>query len=87
MGKITLPVRHYINNSEGVIWAGYMTKMLNKQVLSFDVHMRQCGSMYVGGLFWQTLLHAVIKAVDRPHAPSYALLMVWAALANAIPVG
>ena len=69
---------------------GYVTKMLQKQVLCCDRHMRLCAnkptSMYIG-LFWQTLLHAVIKAVDRPHAPNYALLMVWAALANAIPVG
>ncbi|KAK2181469.1 hypothetical protein NP493_388g01005 [Ridgeia piscesae] len=34
----------------------------------------------------ETLLHAIIKTVDRPHAPNYALLMVWAALANAIPI-
>ncbi|KAI0208253.1 24-hydroxycholesterol 7-alpha-hydroxylase [Lamellibrachia satsuma] len=34
----------------------------------------------------QTLLQAIIRTVDRPHAPNYALLMMWAALANAIPI-
>ncbi|XP_078617889.1 24-hydroxycholesterol 7-alpha-hydroxylase-like [Branchiostoma floridae x Branchiostoma japonicum] len=34
----------------------------------------------------QTLLQSLTKMVDRPHAPNYALLMLWASQANAVPM-
>lgn len=35
---------------------------------------------------FQTVFQTLIKTVDRPHAANYGLLMMWASLANAIPV-
>ncbi|XP_013405648.2 24-hydroxycholesterol 7-alpha-hydroxylase-like [Lingula anatina] len=34
----------------------------------------------------ETLLQTLIASVDRPHAPNYGLLLMWASLANAIPI-
>ena len=34
----------------------------------------------------QTVLKSLYDSVDKEHAPNYSLLMLWASLANAIPV-
>ncbi|XP_061176451.1 24-hydroxycholesterol 7-alpha-hydroxylase-like [Saccostrea echinata] len=34
----------------------------------------------------QTVLQTLISITDRPHAPNYALLLLWASLANAVPL-
>lgn len=36
--------------------------------------------------FFQTLLKSLYDIVDKEHAANYSLLMLWASLANAIPV-
>ena len=41
----------------------------------------------IGVLFClQTVLKSLYDSVDKEHAPNYSLLMLWASLANAIPV-
>ena len=37
-------------------------------------------------LFCQTLFQTLIRTVDREWAPNFGMLMMWASLANAIPV-
>ncbi|XP_052709047.1 24-hydroxycholesterol 7-alpha-hydroxylase-like [Crassostrea angulata] len=34
----------------------------------------------------QTVLQSLVSITDKPHAPNYALMLLWAALANAVPI-
>lgn len=48
--------------------------------------MEDCVSMSLVSHLSQTLVQNLIDTVDAKNAPNYALLLLWASQANAVPV-